>query len=81
MRPEGFDAEKIAQKALGEPTYNEQPFVNIRLVEAGADAMLEGLKKTSIAEYGNVDYWDNDLNIKGALFSFGYLVFIPTEEE
>ena len=50
--------------------------------EAGADAMLEGLRKTSIAGGGHgasFDYWDNDLTIKGALLSEGYLVFIPEE--
>ncbi len=69
-RPEGFDAEKILAE-FGEITSFTK---NVELIEAGADAMLEGLKKG----LGCCDYHSTKESHYGRK---GYFVFIPEEGE
>ncbi len=81
MRPDGWDAEKIAQSTVTSQAYNDAPIASIKLVEAGADAYEEGLKKQA---------WrlvkDNIVHLSedgGSLIrgKNGYLVFIEEAVE
>ena len=71
MRPEGWDATKIIAERIGEVT----SFTTLEmLIEAGADAMLEGLKKS-----GTYKDRYNRLDCYGITLEMGYLVFIPED--
>lgn len=63
-RPEGIDYSKAEELMLVKDSYEWS------LVEAGADAMLEGLKR----ETSEPQYWDAGKQV-------GWVVFIPEEEE
>lgn len=79
MRPEGF--EKLLVKHLNLLTERKKgsviPEFDMDYAEAGADAMLEGLKKAG--DYCPAGEWTDDV---GAFCpeASGYLVFIPEDE-
>ncbi len=78
-RPEGWENPALDGRIINEPHHNWQEWSNGW--EAGADAMLEKLRKTAYAEIKNsydplyffsVDETDT--------LSKGHLVFIPEDE-
>ncbi len=75
-RPEGWTEiiAKIAGKFVGEAVSYDD-----RVLEAGADAMLEGLKSGGVSIEA---LRDADIRYGGKLVPFlnGYLVFIPEEK-
>ena len=73
-RPDNWNAEEIVRQALGR-RYN--PFASeIRIAEAGADAMLDELKKQG--QYGAGVDFENPAIECGKKHT-GWLVFIPDE--
>jgi len=79
MRPEGWDKKRCDYLHLN--TADSSSVENICTYEAGADAMLEGLKKESFIRKITLPA---DTNITNDLTDFeitksGYLVFIPEE--
>ncbi|MCK5016442.1 MAG: hypothetical protein KAS32_05145 [Candidatus Peribacteraceae bacterium] len=83
-RPEGWNAMDIMLKT---PVYvitgDELTDIKLSLVEAGADAMLEGLKKegmNSKGEFPNIKQFPNDSMLTVKIPNKkGWLVFIPEE--
>ncbi len=84
-RPKGFDAQAISQVAVDfwceNPTEERAKHVSYQLVEAGADAYEEGLKKEGV----KCETLDCTVEYQGRVIvpkhSKGYLVFIPDEKE
>ena len=81
MRPEGFKANVIAHNKLASMgivfPYEEDLRQSIELVEAGADALLEGLKKKGVRITKATRMVTQPIFEEGD----GYLVFIPEEKE
>ncbi len=77
MRPEGWDATKIIAERIGEVT----SFTTLEmLIEAGADAMLEGLLKQEGFQCYVYDNPGTTIVIpKPPMLPNGYLVFIPED--
>lgn len=76
-RPEGWD--KTLREILDSFNVTYMNSEECKLIEAGADAMLEGLKREKGAYVCSIDA-DTIKILKGDATKGGYLVFIPEEE-
>ena len=96
MRPEGFNPRKISDVILkdwnAQRMVEEGEHIAPLLVEAGADAYEEGLKKEGCWITSNhsskINFTDDNYTESSPLMAFikrqrkaGYLVFIPEEKE
>ncbi|KKN29269.1 hypothetical protein LCGC14_0845750 [marine sediment metagenome] len=77
MRPENWDAERIARENLPRFKWGSSEYEIIcRGIEIGADAYEEALKEAGVFTYG---HHTPDIRLDDAPEESGYWVFIPDE--
>jgi len=76
-RPEGWDAHKLLIEAIR--TVPAREWTRERLIEVGADAMLEGLKENSLFRVPDDHTLVYPVRARIEGLGKGYLVFIPEE--